>query len=254
MNITADIQWIVSVLLASVRIGAVFLFSPIFASMRAPARIRVMFVLGLAIIIVGSLNLSPVNTPSGLYELIHYSIYELITGLVMAFGVFAAFGAFVLGGRILDFQMGFGVANLIDPATNTQTAMMGVILNLIAVMAFFMVDGHHMILRGLAYSFEKIPLGAGLSELRMDLIVQQFGYMFIYALMAVAPALFAILLLDIGLGVMARTMPQVNIFFVSIPLKIFVGLTMTAISMRYIWPYMEKVFYSIFTFWDEALV
>ena len=173
--------------------------------------------------------------------------------MAMAFGLLTAFAAFLLGGRILDFQMGFGVANLIDPATNTQTAMMGVVLNLIAVMAFFMVDGHHMLLRGLAYSFERVPIGVGLNELPMDLIVQQFGYMFVFALMVVVPALFAILLLDIGLAVMARTMPQVNIFFVSIPLKIFIGLFMTAISMRYIWPLMERMFTSIFQYWDALL-
>jgi len=254
MNITADIQWLTSVMLASVRIGAVFLLTPVLASTRAPVRIRVFFVLGLAMLLVSNANILPVKTPLNLGELLEYSALELVTGLVMAFGLFTAFGAFILGGRVLDFQMGFGVANLIDPATNTQTAMMGVILNLIAVMAFFMIDGHHMLLRGLAYSFEVVPIGMGLSELRFDSIVQQFGYMFVFAVMAVAPALFAILLLDLGLAVMARTMPQVNIFFVSIPLKIFIGLSMTALSMRYFGPFMEKVFKSIFTYWDNVLV
>ena len=229
MQFTADIQWLVSVLLAAVRIGAVFLFTPILAVTQAPIRFRVFFVLGLAALLVSSLSITPIKTPLSLYQLVQFSFYELVTGMAMAFGLLTAFAAFLLGGRILDFQMGFGVANLIDPATNTQTAMMGVVLNLIAVMAFFMVDGHHMLLRGLAYSFERVPIGVGLNELPMDLIVQQFGYMFVFALMVVVPALFAILLLDIGLAVMARTMPQVNIFFVSIPLKIFIGLFMTAI-------------------------
>ena len=254
MNITADVQFLTSVLLASVRVGAVFLFTPILAVTQAPIRFRVFFVLGLAAILVSSVAVSPVKAPIDLAELVYYAIQELVTGGVMAFGLLTAFGAFLLGGRILDFQMGFGVASLIDPATNTQSAMMGVVLNIIAVMAFFMVDGHHMVLRGLAYSFEKIPLGVGLTEISVDVVVKQFGYMFSFAVMAVAPALFAILMLDVGLAVMARTMPQVNIFFVSMPLKIAVGLMMTALSMQYIWPLMGKVFKSVFSFWDEVLI
>lgn len=254
MNITADVQWLSSVLLASVRIGAVFLFTPILAVTQAPMRFKIIFVLGLSAILVSSIAVAPVSAPLSLAQLAYFAIQELVVGGVMAFGLLTAFAAFLLGGRILDFQMGFGVASLIDPSTNTQSAMMGVVLNMIAVMAFFMVNGHHMILRGLAYSFEKIPLGVGLSEINLDIIVQQFGYMFIFALMAIAPALFAILLLDVGLAVMARTMPQVNIFFVSMPLKIFVGLTMTALSMRYIWPLMEKIFTSIFGYWNEVLL
>jgi flagellar biosynthetic protein FliR len=254
MTITADVQWLLSVLLASIRVGAVFLFSPIFAITGAPLHFRVLFVLGLSLLLVTGLHLTPANAPISLSQLIQYTSYELVIGLSLAFGVFAAFGSFLLGGRILDFQMGFGVANLIDPATNTQTAMMGVVLNMIAVMVFFMVNGHHLLLRGLAYSFEKVPIGQSLTNLNVDAIVSQFGYMFVYAVMAVAPALFAILLLDVGLAVMARTMPQVNIFFVSIPLKIFVGLTITALSMRYMWPLMEKVFGSIFQYWENMLV
>lgn len=254
MNITADIQWISSVVLASVRIGAVFLFTPILAITQAPMRFRVFFVLGLAMILVSSLSVTTLKEPVNIAELISFALQELVTGSVMAFGLFAGFGAFLLGGRILDFQMGFGVASLIDPATHTQSAMMGVVLNLIAVMAFFLVDGHHMIIRGLAYSFEQIPLGVGLSTINIDVIIKQFGYMFIFAVMAVAPALFSILLLDVGLAVMARTMPQVNIFFVSMPLKILVGLTMVALSMQYISPLLSKVFKSIFNYWDEVLI
>jgi flagellar biosynthetic protein FliR len=254
MQITADVQWFISVLLASIRVGAVFLFSPIFSLTGAPIQFRVLLVLGLSALLVTSLGLHPAIAPTGLGELLQYSSHELLIGLTLAFGVFAAFASFLLGGRILDFQMGFGVANLIDPATNTQTAMMGVVLNMIAVMIFFLVNGHHMLIRGLAYSFDKVPLGQALGQLNIDAVVAQFGYMFTFSVMAVAPALFAILLLDIGLAVMARTMPQVNIFFISIPLKIFVGLFITAISMRYIWPLMEKVFSSIFQYWEQVLV
>lgn len=254
MNLTADVQWLSSVLLASVRVGAVFLFTPILAVTQVPVRIRVLIVLGLAAVLVTSLPALPAHTPHSLGALLQSGAMELLVGVVMAFGVLCAFAVFNVAGRILDSQMGFGVADLIDPSTQEHTALMGAFLSMVAVMVFFLIDGHHLLLRGLAYSFKTVPLGQGLSEMNLSAIVAQFGYMFAFALMAIAPAMFGILLLDIGMGVMARSMPQVNIFFVSFPLKIFLGLVLTAVSIRYIWPMLLKVFTSIFTFWEEVLV
>ncbi len=254
MNITIETSWLTSILLIATRIGAILLFTPILSIAYIPARIRVLFIIAISILLTGIVDISHINNVNIGVNIYLYLLNELTVGIVMAFGILTAFAAFLFGGRILDFQMGFGVANLIDPATNNQSAMMGVILNMIAIMVFFSVDGHHMILRGISYSFDLVPVGMPLSELNMEVIVKQFGLMFVIGLMVVAPALFGILLLDLGLAVVARTMPQVNVFFISIPLKIFIGLSMTALSMQYILPTFKKAFESIFLYWQEVLV
>ena len=253
MEISVEIAWIVTVLLIAIRLAGIFLLTPVLAAMQVPNVIRVWLVMGLAVLLVSALDLQTVTVPLTLGQLFVAMLAELIIGGLLAFGIFAAFGAFLLGGRIIDMQMGFGVANLIDPGTREQTSMMGTFLNLLAVMVFFAIDGHHMLIRGLAYSLEQLPPGTMLAALRPDVVLAQFGIMFIYAVMVVAPALFAILLLDVGLGVMARTMPQVNIFIVSLPLKIFLGLTLTAVSVNYLGPVMERVFESIFLYWEQLL-
>jgi flagellar biosynthetic protein FliR len=254
MNITADISWLISILLLAIRLGAVFLLTPILAVTQAPARFRLLFVLALSALLVSALPAVSFEQTITISNLIKAALQELIIGAGMAFGLFTAFGAFLLGGRVLDFQMGFGVASLIDPSTNTQSAMMGVVLNLIAIMVFFLIDGHHMVLKGLAYSIEVLPLGQGLKGgLNIAALVAQFGSMFIFALMVVAPAIFSILLLDVGLGVMARTMPQVNVFFVGIPLKIFIGMTVTALTLKSIAPLMKNIFEGMFYFWQEMI-
>jgi flagellar biosynthetic protein FliR len=149
--------------------------------------------------------------------------------------------------------MGFGVATLIDPATRSQAPLMGTFLNLLAVMLFFAVDGHHMLIRGLVFSLAHIPPGASLTDINPAVVISQFGAMFVYGLIIVAPTLFSILLLDVGLAVMARTMPQVNIFIVSIPLKIFVGLFVTAASLHYMGPKIATIFESIFIYWQRLM-
>ena len=171
----------------------------------------------------------------------------------MAFGVFAAFAAFMFGGRILDYQMGFGVAGLIDPATNAQSPLMGTVLSMTAVVFFFAINGHHMLIRGLVYSFEKIPPGLPLSELNLAAVVAQFGVVFLYGLAVVAPAVFALLLIDVGMAFGARTMPQINIFIVGMPIKIFVGLLMLTLSMNYLAPLFERIYTTIFRYWEKII-
>jgi len=213
-----------------------------------------LFILVMAYFLASANTEANPTLPTRLGLLLASGITELVVGGLMAFGIFTAFSVFQVGGRVLDMQMGFGVANMIDPATNTQAPMLGTILELFAVMMFFAVDGHLLMIKGIAYSLQMVPPGSAFSSLNFSALIKQFGLMFIYGVAVVAAPLFGILLLDIGLGVVARTMPQVNIFIVSLPLKIFVGLILLAVSMSYMPPLLVKIFESIFQFWEEAMV
>lgn len=253
MHIEADMSYVAALLLASIRLGACFLLTPLFSVAQVPVRVRILFLLSLAAMLVASMQLSTVQVPNTLPELFAEALHELIVGAVLAFGLFTAFGAFLFGGRILDFQMGFGVANLIDPATNAQGPLLGTILNVAAVTTFFLLDGHHLVIRGIAYSLAQVPLGQGLSQLRVDAVAAQFGRMFVFGLMLVAPAVFIVLLLDVAMAIAARTMPQVNIFIFGLPLKIFVGTVVLALSLNYLSPLLKKIFASTFQYWEWAL-
>ena len=181
------------------------------------------------------------------------ALSELLIGATLAFGLISGFAAFQFGGRILDLQIGFGIANIFDPLTRAQAPMLGSALQLAALMVFFSMDGHLLILHGIAFSLERIPLGTSFTELPIGAIVAQFGTMFTLGLAVVAPVMIVLLLLDVGFAAISRTMPQVNIFFITIPIKIFVGLLVLAVSVHYMGPIMRKVFASIFEFWQLVL-
>jgi flagellar biosynthetic protein FliR len=149
--------------------------------------------------------------------------------------------------------MGFGVATLIDPATRAYAPLLGTFLNLLAVVIFFAIDGHHLLIRGLAHSFELVPLGVPLTEFNIAAVITHFGSMFVYAAAIAAPVVVSLFLLDVALGVVARTMPQVNVFIVSIPLKIFIGLAVFALSLQFMTPLMKNMFESIFRYWEKIL-
>lgn len=253
MTVTVEIAWILAVALVALRFGAVIALTPVFGATTIPAHVRVLFVVGISALIVSGLHIEPSRLPVSIAAFLAAGLSELVLGAFMAFGIFAAFAAFLLAGRIMDIQLGFGVAAVIDPTNRTQAPLLGTILNLLAVAIFFAIDGHHMIIRGLAFSLEQVPPGTYVSELDPGLVVAQFGGMFVYALALSAPVLFVILLVDIVLAIIARSMPQMNIFIVSLPLKILVGLIVLAISLRYMGPLMIRIFENIFDYWHSLL-
>jgi flagellar biosynthetic protein FliR len=250
--VDVTIGWITAVLLLTLRFGVVLYLAPPVAVAKIPNQVMVLWVIALSVGLLVIANVQPVAI-NDLGTLVKAALSELLLGSLLGFGLVAMFAAFLLGGRIVDFQMGFGVAGLIDPATRTQAPLIGTILNLIAIMVFYTLDGHHYLLRGLAFSVEKIPPGAWLGDFDLAVVIAHFGAMFSFAIAIVAPVIFSILLLDVGLAVMARTMPQMNVFIVSLPLKIFTGLSVTALSMHTFTPLMEKIFEAMFVFWQNIL-
>lgn len=252
MEFTVSLEWLAAVVLVSIRLGAIFLLSPLFSAGGFPVRVRVMFVWGLAVMLVMALKIPLLLGELTVSTLVESALLELFLGSLMAFGMHCAFASFHLGGRILDFQVGFGAASLIDPMTDNQNPLLGTLLHLLAVVVFFLVNGHHLLLKGLAYSFEKIPPGS-VVPMSLAPVLEQFGLMFIYGVAIVAPAIVALFLLDIGMAVAARTMPQVNVFIISMPLKVFVGLMVVAMSLTYMGPLLTRIYDSIFRYWMKLL-
>jgi flagellar biosynthetic protein FliR len=131
--------------------------------------------------------------------------------------------------------------------------MLGTALNTLALALFFAIDGHHMLLRAVAYSLHKLPPGHWPDGWSLVPFVDQFGAMFVLGLTVVAPVVVALFLVDVGLGVVSRTMPQLNVFTVGIPAKIVVGLLALASTLVAMAPVMARVFQSLFGFWQQLM-
>jgi flagellar biosynthesis protein FliR len=251
MRIAFDSVWIATVLLVAIRLGPMFILTPVLGSTEVPVRARVLFAIALSAMIVSTMHAPWTLDLSSAGALVSAAIVEFVIGAALAFGLLAAFAAFLFGGRLLDLQVGFGVASLIDPTTRGQAPLLGTLLNLVAIAVFFAADGHHMLVRGLAQSLDRVPPGTPLSNLQIEVVAAQFGAVFTYGLAIVAPAVFALLLLDVAMAVAARTMPQMNVFIVSMPLKVVVGLLVLALSARYLLPGMQRIFDSIPQYWNS---
>jgi flagellar biosynthesis protein FliR len=253
MRISLDMPWLLTTALIALRLGVALLLTPVLAFGSVPARFRLIFVVALAALLVAATG---ARAPAGAQDVVAFAAMaaaEAMLGALLAFGVLAAFAAFQLAGRLLDLQLGFGVATLIDPATRGHAPLLGTLLWMAGAMLFFAIDAHHALIGAFALSLQSVPPGRPLGELALAPIVAQFGLMFSFSLAIAAPVVFMLLLVDTVVAVMARTMPQMNIFFLSLPLKILVGLLVLALSVVHIGPVARRCFESIFAMWESVL-
>lgn len=219
-------------LLVLLRVSALLIVAPIFGHRLYLARAKV----GLAVMV--SLVLFPlvanqhVPPPQHLGLYLVMALREVAMGLVLGFSVLLLFIGVQFAGQLAGLQMGFGIVNVLDPQSAEEVSVVGQFLNLLAILLVLTLNGHHMILRGLMTSFEAVPLGAAhLKPPVMQKLIALSGQIFVIAIKISAPVLIALLLISVALGVLSRTVPQMNVFIVGFPVQVAVGLLVLLASV-----------------------
>ncbi|HYD61572.1 MAG TPA: flagellar biosynthetic protein FliR [Noviherbaspirillum sp.] len=253
MSMLVDPRWVVSVYLLALRLGVLFVMTPIFSTLSGLVAVRILFTLAVSVVLIWSVGVRVSDVPLTAGSLFAASMAELMVGATLAFGVFAAFGAFSVAGKILDVQTGFGIGSVFDPVTRAGSPLFATIFNLLAVAVFFGMDGHHALLRGIAFSVQQVPPGTGFAALPADAVVRQFGLMFSLGMALIAPVVFCLFLVEVGLALVSRVLPQMNVFVVGIPVKIVAGIAMFALTIGYLGPAMGRVYASVFNYWEQVL-
>lgn len=241
--------------LLSLRLGAVLLMTPVLYAAQLPARIRLLFILGLSFALGAALSpdASHLSTDPGI--LIAAASTELALGATLGLGIHVAFATFALAGRLLDIQIGFGMAQVLDPISQRQIPALNSAFMQIGVLMFFLLDGHHALLRGIALSLDAFPLGAGWSTAgAADAVLGQMTGLFALGFALAAPVIFCVLLVEIALGVVARNLPQMNIFMLALPVKISVALVALALWMPSMGAVMTRVYASIADNWSRIML
>ncbi|MDB5988175.1 MAG: type secretion protein [Nevskia sp.] len=250
MSALIDAGWVITVALIAGRLAGVFLLVPVLGFSVLPPMVRVMFVLLLALALASAPGIGPYRGDVSSIGLTLAMGMEFLLGAALAFGLHAAMAAFSFGGQLLDFQVGFSAAALFDPNTQVQSPLMSVTLGLLGSVAFLTLDAHHELIRGLVLSFQQMPPGHAALPTDVGPLIAQFGLVFVYGLVLVSPAILGLMLVDIAVAVTARTMPQINVYFIALPLKVFVGLLLLAISLAHLGPLLRRIMASIFSYWQ----
>lgn len=239
---------LVGFLLVSMRVTGLVMLSPPFTSV--PRLVRIALVLAFS----AALFRAPaVVADIDLGALMILLAEEFVRGGLMAFGVIVGFAAFSLGARLIDVQVGFGLGQVLDPSTQRPAPVLSAAFTLLASVVFLATDGHHLMLRGFALGLERFPVAAPWpTDLIGQGVFHQVQGLFTLGLALVAPVVLCLVLVELGLGAMARNLPQMNVFVVGIPIKVLSALTALAVWALAMSTPMARVFESIFRAWEAS--
>ncbi|PLT31561.1 flagellar biosynthetic protein FliR [Peribacillus deserti] len=211
-------------LLVLVRVASFFVVSPIFAYRTIPAMHKIGLSFFLAWIMYYTIKAPTIDIDAAYFLLI---IKEAIVGLALGFIAYMIMSAVQMAGGFIDFQMGFAIANVIDPQTGAQGPLMGQYFYTITLLFLLATNGHHLLLDGIFYSYETIPINEMFipfgDENVVSYMARAFNQTFLVAFQMSIPLVGSLFLVDVALGIVARTVPQVNIFVVGVPVKIIVS-------------------------------
>jgi flagellar biosynthetic protein FliR len=235
-------------LLLFLRVSGLVLPSPVFGRRGTPSLIKICFCFFLS-----GLFLFAFPIPEAGFEhptLISYifaCVKELMFGLAMGYVTTVFFDLVYSAGQLIDMQLGFGIVSVYDIQNNSQVPVIGNLLNIILLIVFFCVNGHLKLVSVLYATFEKVPVGHVM--LSTDLAIaamQAFSMSFVLAIMVAMPVLAAGLVLEIAMGVLIRSVPQMNMFVIGIPIKTLVGLIVLLVTIPAFVVFSNTIFNEMF--------
>ncbi|WP_379126555.1 flagellar biosynthetic protein FliR [Paenibacillus sp. sgz500958] len=239
-------------LLIFCRITSFFVVAPVFSSRGVPTRFKIGLSFFVSLVIYSARADVTVIPQDLSYVLLIFK--EVLIGLMLGFVGVLIFTAIQIAGGFIDIQIGFAIANVIDPMTGASSPITGNFKYMIALLMFLGMNGHHYMLDAIIYSYNWIPIDNDLF-IRMvsgnlsDFMIRTFSQSFVLAFQISAPLVTALFLTDIGLAFLARTAPQYNVFVIGVPLKIIVGLILLFLLM----PSLAVLFQSLFDILFESM-
>ncbi|MDP2781451.1 flagellar biosynthetic protein FliR [Devosia sp.] len=206
------------------RLGTMIMVLPALGERSVPARVRLAFALALTVVLHPVLAPAFADLPQGLYALLRPLIVEVATGLFVGLSVRLVMSALYVAGTAIAMQTGLGFAQNVDPTQGVQAALFASFLSVLAVTMILVTDLHHMLIAAIVDSYELFRPGAlvpvgDFAEMAVRTVAGSFKV----AVQMSAPFLVFGLIFYLGLGVLSRLMPQVQIFFVAMPVNILVG-------------------------------
>ena|GEM_PF-19605 len=230
------------------RVSGLILASPIFGRINIPQIAKIGLIVSLTFLFFTVFPQTAYIRYSTLMGFMLIALGELLLGIALAFvtNVFFALVAFTAG-QMIDMQIGFGIVNVFDAQNNMQAPMMGNFLNLMLLLMFFVVNGHLKLIETIYLTLERIPVGTLIFSGGIGLTaLEVFARAFLLGVMVALPILASGLMLEICFGMLMRTVPQIHMFVVGIPLKMLVGIIIFLTTIPVFTNFSIRVFDELF--------
>ena len=230
--------WLVAFIWPFTRILGLLAVAPVTGGSQFPARGKVALALLISIVVAPTIPKPPAIDPAswgGLFMLGH----ELLIGVAIGFAMRLVFIAVEMAAELIGLQMGLGFAQFYDVHATSTQPILSIFFGLAATLTFLAINGHLLLFSVLADSFTAMPVGAGAGVAFWKTLASWGGYMIYAALSLALPVVAALLITNLGLGVLSRAAPQLNIFAVGFPITLVIGLFAAMLSVPFFLPIFE---------------
>lgn len=225
----------IAFVLVFTRVSGIFVFAPIFSAPTIPGRFKVLVAFAIAVLLTGVVPAGSIEIRT-MVDLVLAALGEILVGFILGNFLQMIFQALQLAGQTAGQQLGLSLANVVNPQFDEQTSTTSVIYATVASLAFFGIGAHRELFAALLETFDFLPLGGVFladsgEESARDLALVVFHQSMIFAVRVAAPATVCLLLAELALGFIGRTVPQLNILSVGFSIRIILGLFITMTSL-----------------------
>jgi flagellar biosynthetic protein FliR len=221
-----------------IRVSVLFISAPVIGNARVPNQLKVALSLVVTLLLYLSLKGGHLSrpVPANIFALASAAAGEAFVGLLIGYAAFLLFSGIQMAGQVIDIQIGFGLVNVIDPAGGQSVSILGQFYYMVAMLFFLAINGHHLLLKAVGDSFQLLPVGTvgwfDKAATAGPLLSAFFTKLFIIAFQVAAPSVAVLFLTNVSMGLLSRTLPQMNVFIVGLPLNVTVGLLVTILSLK----------------------
>lgn len=236
MNELLKIAWsdFLSLFLIFVRIGTMFAVVPFFSAEIVPRRVTALMALFVSLVllpVVPTVQIRPDEL--NILVLLSILVYQMLIGLALGLAIDVIFSGVQIAGELMGFQMGFSIANVVDPMTGITAPITSNILYITAFLLFFSFGGHHLLIKAMVDTFAIVPISDRMVHTGFLMSVMTYaGQMFVIGVKVAAPVVGILLLVNVSFAIIARALPQMNVFLMAFPLTIGIGLFFVALLIQ----------------------
>jgi flagellar biosynthesis protein FliR len=251
----SSIDLILGVFLIFVRVGAMIMTSPFYSVAVFPVRVKVFFAMFTSILLFPVIPAENVAVAMDASSIFFFTliIKEALTGIAMGLMGQLIFAGVEMGGQLIAVQAALSFANTIDTTSEQQNTVVSNFLTTLAVLVFLAIDGEKMYMRALVYSFEVIPISMARLDMASPVFIEAVVYLFVIGVQIATPFLVVLFMLNLAFAIFARIMPQANIFFIALPVKMGIALIMLYLVMPYMPVTFDGMFIKMFDFLSDVI-
>lgn len=234
LNIVNDLPFFMAVFF---RVGGMMIFAPVFGNANVPLQVRVAIALMFAFILYPSVEKNQFMLPSNIIPYAFVAFKEIAIGAVVGFAASIIFSAFTMAGHLISNQMGLDTAAVVDPTSETgeEEQSISIFYNMIAILIFLTINGHHWFIKTTVQSFGIIPLGSfKYTTVTLSRILSLFKSFFVMGIKISAPSLVVLMLTVVVLGLMTKVAQEINVFIIAFPIKILIGFLILIIALPFV--------------------